>query len=129
MSVDGEQAGELRLGRPWLAAEREAVVLPRRAATIRNLYVWPHLRGCGVAGRLLAQAVDWADATRHDLVLYVARIGTRGLTVDQLVLLYERHGFELVPTERACAVMRRSWQTPGSRTPSVTAPATVPAMS
>ncbi len=109
---DGLLAAELRLGRPYYAQERELRAPSRQLYTVRHLYVWPAYRGQGYASRVISDAVQQADLYRWDLALYVARIGRHGMSTDELIRLYESHGFELTaPIHRFPGMVRR-WREP-----------------
>jgi GNAT superfamily N-acetyltransferase len=70
---------------------------------IRHAYVAPGSQRRGVGGRLLEQLVAATD--RPILV------GTWA-AADWAIRFYERHGFELVPPERAAELLKRYWSIP-----------------
>ena len=70
---------------------------------IRHAYVAPGSQRRGVGGAMLEQLVKATD--RPILV------GTWA-AADWAIRFYERHGFELVPSERTPGLLRRYWTIP-----------------
>ena len=70
---------------------------------IRHAYVAPARQGRGFGGALLRHFLG--SARRRTLV------GTWA-AADWAIRFYERHGFELLPPERAAALLRRYWTIP-----------------
>jgi GNAT superfamily N-acetyltransferase len=70
---------------------------------IRHAYVAPGRQRGGIGGALMEHLV--AGATRRTLV------GTWA-AAEWAIRFYERHGFELVPRERAAALLTEYWTIP-----------------
>ncbi len=75
----------------------------RDVVLIRHAYVAPESQRGGVGGALLGRLMDGQER----LVL----VGT-WKAADWAIRFYERHGFELVSTERATELLRTYWTIP-----------------
>ncbi len=105
-----ELRGEIEAGVEFWAWEEDGVVLGimgiqdvKDVALIRHAYVRSADQGRGIGSRLLERLR--AQTARPLLV---------GTWADALwaVRFYEKHGFELAPTEEKAALLRRYWSVP-----------------
>lgn len=92
----GYDAGGRLLGVMGIQAVRDVDL-------IRHAYVRPDEQGCGVGGALVAHLRQ--QSTRQVLV------GTWA-AAEWAVRFYERHGFALVPPERAAQLLATYWDIP-----------------
>ena len=70
---------------------------------IRHAYVAPASQRSGVGGALLEELTG---STERQIL-----VGTWA-AAEWAIRFYERHGFELVPAERAAELLRRYWSIP-----------------
>jgi len=93
--VDGEPAGRLYVGR-W---ERELRIV--------DIALLPEHRGKGIGGRLLADLLAEADASRRVTSIHVER-------ENRAMSLYRRLGFEPVEEVGPYFLFERPWNRPAS---------------
>jgi N-acetylglutamate synthase-like GNAT family acetyltransferase len=107
---DEELRGEIEAGVEFWAWEEDGAVLGimgiqdvKDVALIRHAYVHSADQGCGIGSRLLERL---RGQTARPLLV--------GTWADALwaVRFYEKHGFELAPTEKKAALLRRYWSVP-----------------